>query len=441
MKKRFYCGILVIAVSFLACVCFLREDLWILATPKTVLTTSLTRIISQLEERFREDPFWVLLRTIDADGQYTANVNMPTHNKLIGRVDYDLVVQTDFNEHRLSATGTASTEKREIDLALYMDADRMAFSSDELVDGQFYGITYDSFRKDICSIPLLKLMVNDNILTNWENSINKIRGAMRSEILTPKIPDFNSKEIKALLLGVLALPCQIEKTTIGVNNEVVTCHKMDYRLEVGKIASSLTGQNFGYDTTAIVSFYLYEKSVIRIEIKCSCDEENFDMQVGLGVNPQEGPLTLLLSRHGSAVNSRLYIDVNTLRTENMHSEQWNIQNEKNGVSATYVCDYIWNLHNGEMRLRINEAPERVSFVFREQENGVFIQTDDLVGIIRMLVNNQETFFSEDDVRCAMTLSKGSSVSTPEFKNIDKWSLSDFLGLMSGIGSLIGLKLE
>ena len=442
MKKGIWAGIFLAMLGIAAGLYFFWEEIVLIVAPKAVLTTSLTKLVDQLEERFEGDPLWVLLDLVDPDGRYTADVNFRTENELLGSVDYDLNVKTDFQAHRLYASGTATMAQRELDLSLYLDKDKMAVSSDGLVDGQYYGITYESFREDIYSIPLLKWMVSDKVLTNWENSIRNIQNAMQQEIRIPQIPDLEHSEIKKLLFGVLTMPCHIEKTTFWLDGEVVTCHKMDYVLageEVGKIIASFTNQNFGGDTSATVSFYLYEKSVICMKIRCNSGVERFDAEMNLGLNPVEEPIDVVVSRNGEQLDSYFSANVNTLRTDNLYSARWEVQNTNLGNTVSFSCDYAWNPDNGEMELRLNDASERVVFIFRKQEDDVYIKTDDVAKALGMFTSKNSRILS-DNISCTMVISDGSAISEPEYKNLNKWSINDFLGLMSGVGALIGLNI-
>lgn len=442
MKKGILAVVFLAILGIAAGLYFFWEEIVLFVAPKTVLTTSLTKLVDQLEERFRGDPLWILLDLVDPDGRYIADVKLKTENTLLGSVDYDLNVQTDFQEHQLFASGTATMAQRELDLSLYMDMDKVAVSSDGLVDGQYYGITYESFREDIYSIPLLKWMVNEKVLTNWENSIKNIQNAMQQEVFIPRIPDLEHSEIKTLLFGVLTMPCHVEKTTFCLDGEVVTCHKMDYVLageEVGKIIASLTNQNFGGDTSVTVSFYLYDKSVICMKMICSYGVERFGVEMDLGLNPLDNPIDIAVLRQGEKMDSCFSANVNTLHAENLYSEQWKVQNTNFGNSVSFTCDYAWNPDNGEMELCVNDASEKVVFIFRKQEDGVYITTDDAARALGMLTTKSSRILN-DNASCTMVISNGSAISEPENKNLDMWSINDFLGLMSGVGTLIGLSI-
>lgn len=444
MKKRFWGYVFLTLLVVAIAACFLWEDILLLAAPKVILTTSLTNVIDQLEERFQENPMKILLRALEQDGQYTANVNMQMDNKLLGNVNYDMTVQTDIKAHRIRATGRAATEQREIDLSLYMDTDYMAVSSDGLVDGQYYGISYDSFVKDIRSIPLLNLMINDNLLTEWEGAVHKIQDGMQQEVVLPVIPEIKAAEIKALLFGIIALPCQTEKTTFWLDDEVVTCKKMDYHLEgaaVGEVISSLTNQSFGSDASVQISFYLYEKSIIRMAVICRSDSKNIQATVDLGMNPLENPLSIEYSKQGMKTNSYFGAVVNTLRAENIYSERWEVRNINNGNESFFSCRYVWNPSNGAMEVSLNDAVDNVSFVFRENTEGIYIQTYDFGRFVKMFSQTRPLISLGNDVECSMIISGGSIIDKPGYKNLNQWTASDFLGLMSGVGSLIGINLK
>lgn len=444
MKKRFWRCFLFVVICITIGLCFFWEDVLLLFAPKAVLTASLTRVIDQLEDRFQDNPVRILWNALDSDGQYTAKVNMQTDNKLLGTVDYDMIIQTDLNAHRLHAAGSASTSHREIDLSLYMDTNYMAASSDGLVDGQYYGITYNSFPEDIRSIPLLRYMISDSLLNEWENSVNKIQEAMGREIKLPEIPKLEPDEIKALLFGCLALPCQTEETTFFLDDVIVNCKKMDYHLggaEVGKVLSSLMNQSFGSDTSLVISFYLYEKSIVRIGLICKSGVQDFNLKIDLGRNPLENPLAIAYSGRDPYTNTQIAGVVDTRRAENFYSERWEINKEYNGDKSVFSCQYIWDANNGEMKLRLDDVAEEVSLDLRECEEGIYVATDDVIGLVRMMTKSDSIKVLGNDVDCSMIISDGSQINKPEYKNLNQWSVSDFLELMGGIGSLISINLK
>lgn len=444
MKKKIWgCILLVLMVIAMGCY-FFWEDILIAVAPKVVLTTSLSNVMRQLEERFDNDPIWMLMKVYNPEGQYTAKIDMQTENKILGSVNYDMAVQTDLKAHRIHATGKASAEQREIDLSLYLDADCMAVSSDGLAGGQYYGIYYDSFAQDIRSIPLLKFMIGNDVLSAWEESVNKIQKGMKREVVLAEIPEIKPEEVHALLLAAIALPCQMEKTTLWLEDEAITCRKMDYYLEgtqIGAVMSRFMNQSFDGNTSAQVSFYLYEKTLVRITVICKSGDQNIQMTVDLGTNPLGNPISIKYSKQGVKTNSNINARINTLQAENLYSERWDIQSINNGKEVSFACQYDWNPNSGEMELCLNDTPDTVSVIFNEHANGIDIQMHDLGSFMKMFPGVKSMASWDKNIECAMIVSKGSDIDKPEYKNLNQWTVGDFWELISGLGALIGINLK
>lgn len=419
-----------------------RDAIFIWVAPKMVLTSALTKVFSQLEERFRDDPLLILARSVDPEGKYTADMELEMEKEILGKVSYDMTVQADGAAHQLFAGGVAKTADRTLDLSLYMDAGFMAVSSEELVRGNYYGITYDTFAADLRKIPLLNLMVSDGLLAQWDASVQDIRERMNRTYALPELPEISQEDMRQLLLGVAAMPCEVEKCSVMLDGEAVACHKLEYRAsgkQVGEFLSEVTNGAYSEDTAAVVSFYLYRNTVIKLMVACESGESTLSYSLILGLNPGEDALTLQGIRTGNGKSDEFLTTVTTQHGEDSYAETWNIYRASDGAGSRISVSYDWNPTSGEMVLKSGDST--VSLNLTETENGFRLVTDDLARLMQIAMQNVQTSTKDTEIQCIMTVTKGAEITKPVYKNLDQWSLEDFLVLLGGVGSLLGIKIK
>lgn len=412
--------------------------------PKAVLTSALSRVFTQLEERFRDDPLLIVAQTVDPDGQYTADVVLEAEKELLGPITYDMNVKTDGASHRFSASGSINTASKTLNLSLYMDSDFMAVSSEELVKGNYYGITYDTFASDLRKIPLLNYMVSDELLSQWEASVQDVQAKMRRSYTLPRMPELSQEDVQKLLFGIAALPCQIEKTSLVLlNGTAVTCHKLDYQAsgkQIGQVLSRITGQTYPEDTAVTVSFYLYEDAVVKIVLVWKAGEIGRSYGLNLGLNPAEETLLLQGIEEKNGEYDEFTIAVTTQRSENRYAETWEFHKIANDVNSAASYSFQWEPTSGVMTLKTDATPEAVSFNLTGTENGFRLKTDDISQLIKAVAPKAQVI-SAKPLPCTMTVRKGSELIVPEYKNLDQWSMEDFLVLLSGLGTLLGIPIR
>ena len=178
MKKKlhhWWIPLILVALVLALLTVIFWDTILLIVAPKAVLTGAVRVAVSQLEERFEDDPLRILLNTLDAEGKYTADIQLNSEHPSAGSVSYDMSVQTHGQNKQIFAEGLINADDVQLNISCYLDTAFMAISSDELVDGRFYGITYDTFSQDIRSIPLLDFFVSDKKLAQWEASVKDIQ--------------------------------------------------------------------------------------------------------------------------------------------------------------------------------------------------------------------------------------------------------------------------
>ncbi len=406
---------------------------------KLLLTSALSRTFSQLETRFADDPLWILSSAYNQEGQYSADVAMTAQSALLGEVTYDMAVQANGSAHQIYAEGTAAAADTALNLSVYLDGDFMAVSSQELLEGTYYGITYNSFSEDLRQIPLLSLLISDSRLAQWAESVQSIQELMLHSDPLPDVSELSGTELRDLLLAIAALPCKVEKDSVSIDGETVSCRRLDFSVDgqqVETVLSELTQGRFGGEATVTASFYMAQRSVVQILLTCEEGADTVQYSLYLGLNPEEDRLVFQAKDQENGLDETFSLAVTTQRSDSSYSETWEIENANR---EAYSYSFDWAPASGEMTLHSSASSEAAALTLTETEDGFQLKTEDLRQLLRVLSREEPTEASE--IACVMTVRQGAQIATPSYKNLDEWSLEDFLTLLSGIGSLIGLQLE
>lgn len=418
-----------------------RDAVLIRVAPKAVLTSALNDLFSQLEQRFQNDPLLIVAGSLDPEGKYTIDIELETEKELLGPVAYDMKVRTDGTTHQLFADGTASTSSKAVDFSLYLDTNFMAVSSEDLVKGQYYGITYDTFAADIRKIPLLNILISDSLLQKWEASVQEIQANMRRTYALPSIPETSSGDVRKALLGIAALPCKTQTCDIPLDDTTVTGYQLDFSVSGQQMEQLLLLIDDSPETgngTAVVSFYLFEQSVVQIVLRYEAAESVLQYSLDLGLHPMDNLLTLQGTQSKDGQDDIWILAVETQQGENRYTETWNI---RKGSSTPVSVAYDWNPLSGDLTLKTSMSAEPCSLNMTETENGFRLATDNLSCLMRALSLDGQSAQKDDKVSCDMAVRKGSEIVTPAYKNLDQWSMEDFLVLLNGVGSLLGIRVQ
>lgn len=436
-----------IAIPIVLVLMTLMGGLWFVGsrvvTPKA-LTSALSKAFAQLDARFHGDPLKILAKTVDAEGKYTADIKLEKDQELLGRVTYDMTVQTDGSSHRILASGNAATGASAMDLSFYLDDRFMAVSSEDLVEGKYYGITYDTFTSDLQEIPLLRMMVSDSLMEQWNSGVQNIRKQMSRTYAMPQIPELSTEDLQKLLLGIAAMRCEKGRESLSLGNTAVDCQRLDYRLngkEVDALLAALTDGAYGENAAVTVSFYLYQESLVRLKLHCEEGVSTLDYSLYLGMDPGSEPLTFQGIENQDGDRTEFVLGVATEQREGRYAETWNLHQSSGKERKTESFSFEWEPDTGHMVLNLNGSDDPITLNFSETENGFRLETNDFSRLMRAVTQDPEPAGAEKKVSCSMTVAKGSDIAVPAYRNLDQWSMEDFLLLLGGIGSLIGIRIQ
>lgn len=431
-KKNLWLWILgIVLASAIALTAFFWDTIVIFAAPKAVLTTALSDTLTDLDIRFRYNPVRNLLGQYSPEGRYDATVKLKTDTQHLGPISCDLRVQTDLLAHQAQASGTIGTSGGNLNLSVYLNDTYLALSSQELVNGKYYGLTYDTFASDLERFPLARLLIPESTMTMWENSLEDIQAIMGRPFRAPQITE---QDVRLLIAGILLLDSRVTPETLDGQK----CFKITYAAqgeEVCDLLSNVLSTEGSATGQITASFYLLNRNLIRVEILGSAGENTVAFSLDLGEQCLNNDLriTIVRKEKGSAASADMTISTASAGTTYRETVSCELTTDMD-ISRTAVS-YTWDSNNGDMILAWNDSlPVRMNV--SQTDAGLQIVTEDFAQVMHILAGKKGE--NTRQISAAVALCPGAPVTVPEYTNLDQWSYEDLMILLKGLGGLLGL---
>lgn len=399
MKKRWW--ILIAAVILAVLVSVYWDALVMYALPQIPLRKAVNCAIADLDERYRESPVPLILRGYDEGGLQTVQADLYDSGAPRGTLD----VSMDLKENQFLLHGAFPEGSRLRGLDLYLDRNVTAVTSESLLGGGWYGITYETFPEDLRSIPLVSLLIPDKLKGEWEDSVAGLQEKMGRSISLPIIPEIRSEDLQKATMVLWAM-----RPAVSSENGQ---WKLTYKLE-GKTAAFLWEKALGTpmpeNTGLKLVFYMREDALVRVELDAAVSTQQASIILTMGETPRDAALAMdLVSKEGKPLS----LHISPVGEESII--------RLDGKQYAYK-------RNGDTLALQFPGQEIVTMKLSEAENGFRIQSDDL---LRLLKNSPISGFS-----CDLSIRKGERVVAPDFKNLDQWSLEDLLIFVNGVWTVI-----
>lgn len=411
-KKRIWIIVLMVLLSLGVAVAFYWDVLVMYAAPQIPIRQALERAFLSLEQRFQESPGAVILGAYDDEGKNTFSVELRDPEGILPRRTME--IQADLLDPQLLFRGALPDDPRLGNVELFMGPDFFSIRSDALLGGGCYGITYDTFRQDILSIPLVKIAMPDALVDQWADSLDQLQKKMDWKVTLPHIPEVSVEDVRTAALGLWILRGRVTTQELMVGSQSLTCWKVRYQLD-GKAACSLyeavTGKSASKDQQIRLVFYLHQRSLVGLEFEASAGRPQLTASAFLGLDPMTDDLSL-----------------NTAgRAGEFHASVTSRQGRKTLRINDFRCDYDWDRQSGDLLLLL-PGREPVPMKLKNIQNGFQAESPQLWSLIR----------NDPQVRdaCTIRVTKGAEIQWPQYKNLDQWSLNDLLVLLSGIWGII-----
>ena len=239
--------------------------------------------------------------------------------------------------------------------------------------------------------------------------------------------------------GLMALKPQVSRDTLTLSRGQRECYVISFQVDGELILSAAEYAGIALpvqvdaNSTLESIFYLAEGIVVRWDILMHGDDP-FRLRFMGDTAPETDTLTLAYTKPGIEHTDHLELILNTVSSDTLYTEELTIQTE----DSRNRIRYSWNRETGDGQIsRENLKGKWTSTLnMTPTEEGFQIITEDLDGLLAVLGAGED----QGDSAATLTVTKGSSFSTPEYKNLDQWSLEDLMTLLGGLGGLLGLEI-
>lgn len=436
-KKRFW---ILLVVLLTACVLFVfRDTVMIYAVPKAVLSKAISNSFEQLRTLYMHSPVSMLAKHISDDGRYTAKMSLDTYNAVVGSVTYDMHAQFDFRENRIFTQGTVETSSSALDLSLYFDSHFMALTSNKLLGNQFYGITYESFREDIRSIPLFSMLVGETVFEKWDASVLAIQEAMNKSWKVPQIPEISEQDMKKAITALMLLPSDVERIEISFQGENVDGYKISFHAQGEQVRQGLRSVMETVsegETSVSVDFYLYEKQIVMVNFLGRSGENIVQCALELMCEPEDTRVIRILQTNGYS-ETGICIQHTAQMNGGFLNESWKIYPNVEGTGKGNSVAYRWDAVTGDLIFSSNQP---IALNLIENNDVLRIQTNQFDQLLSYMSGNP-VFSKGKESFCTMVVQPGGDFETPDYKNLNNWSLEDIYVLIESLGAVIDFEIE
>ncbi len=391
-----------------------RDRILFCLAPKYVLVNAFSDTCVHLEKRWEKSFLYVMKNYIDPKGNYCATGTFQIPHKLLDIVDADVNLQINSENHQIAANGTIQASGQPLDISVYLDHAFLAANLKEITQNQFYGITYATFLQDIQNIPLVHYFIPEDTLQDWDRSLQQLRMQMNWNTLKLNLMSFSGKEIEQLRLGLLMLPCGIEKRAVNSGGIVLDCHALSYKISEDMVKSYFPAHSFLKEGDMDVIFYLFENRLIKIKLQHNNSLDS--LEIDLLENPEEN----ILVRY---TNSTFTGDFSAFSLEfTESSEVWKFsKNEEMLEASIQYYDF-----NNAWKLSLKGTNIQSELILQETANGLYCQTDSLI-VDGLKLRN-----------LSVAIEPGTNITIPQYYNLDKWTMDDLWNILIHTGELIGL---
>lgn len=451
MKKRWWmipAALVLIAVVLVAS---FWDTILLHTAPKAVLSNALMQTFGKIQNRMEQGPLPVLSSGMDNSGCNTIDFTLDTTNILLGPIQYDLNVRTERSPRQIFAEGTVKSGDGLLDISVYLNRNFAAVSSDSLLDSNFYGITYDTFSRDIRGFPLLPFLLGERVISQWEESVEDLQRKMSD---TQERPGMSLEQAQSILVGILMLKPQVSTEHMYVDGQERDVYRISFSASGPEIASAaeayadeisdeilalLDRLNGDPDSKLNASFFLYEDTVIKLAMEMTVEDELLQLELLPGVDPAMDDLKLAAIHQTRDLVEKWSLDIKTAYDESFYTENIVVNIVEAGTQLSSTLDYTWDRISGDLRLNLTEGERstEVMLNLRATETGFRLATDQFEDFLNLFRVEQKTGNSA----CVMEISKGSSFTPPEYINLDRWTAKALQALLEGLGKLFGVKIE
>jgi len=385
-----------------------------------LLCRDVRNILEILDSTINHSPVFSISDVLSNQSGFTINAEIQSsENK-------KCVMQIISQTQRILANGEILQNDQNRTFSLYLDSDLLAFSPGQSSD-LYYSISFDTFRQDIGKLPVISWILQDSTIDKFHErllSLSKIWNSTNGFLKIPEIKLDDNTNIQKLLW---ILPAEIDIVSLWQSEGTIPAVRALYKLRGNQIPFGLE-KVFGYpnikETDITATFYLNGNCLRMSElIVCKKGERILQISVEQNRNVLQNTLRFIVRNEVAEEESgEIAIFLNT-----DGSEQWKIEGGQNDVSIHWIPT------SGE--LRMDKRNNTLAVYYQAYENGFSIKTENIQNLIRFLeIWNTEG--AEWNAGCKMDITKGADFQLPKLKNLNEWSLEDFVIILDWLDVLM-----
>ena len=441
MKGKWARNVMILLAVVMPLLMLGRKSLTVRIAPKAVLYSALTKTMEQLQRRFENSLVDTLLEVTDTEGKYTAEVLIQPHENKQSASSYEVKIQTNAVNNQIAADATIISTENSVTLSCYVDPAYIALASDKLGNSNYYGITFSSFSDDIRSIPLLDFFISDKMIFQWNNTLLEIPLKINSLLPYFMFSSVSEQNFDNFVLGVLALPCEVERISLPTENEIWNCETLTYSFKGSEINHFMQEKLVPETSEISVCFYLYRYQLVKVLVKYAADEQNILCEGFFGTNPLENDLRFTANWMQHSAAKYCVANVTKITDDAESADRWDVQlHEESDRGAGSGFHVSYDGITGNMALDLIEKKEAVLLNIQRFGEGFQIRIEDVPVCLKGLGLDISFLQKLDESYAEIFVYRGEDIRKPQYKNLDEWSLDDFWMLLTEAGSLLGIQI-
>ena len=356
-------------------------------------------------------------------------------------------------------------DDKNLDLGLYIDDDFLAVNSAQVNDGQYYGLTYDSFAEDLMHSGLSEKLTDEQIRL-YDDMIQYYDDMISASNCCNHVLEPYAEIIREYTESI---PVDVSTGSIELNGQETLCDTISYELnqdDLLDMMSSLVDKMeddedlrnmiLGYSVTeeqkteaeekwsdlihafraalngdtlsfrvnkasGKMIFYAYKNRLVAMKMDVDFIDMLYEetskavMTLSFGFDPSQDDIRLEY-RQAGAEEDRNILLVSGMRQEgSVYTHTLSIDTSINEKESNVKFQAVWDQQEGKVILTRNADDKKNSFEFglKEIENGYEVSLTDL-----------DTAYPVEIDLC-VSFQKGTSIQTPKFVNLDQMNMEVF----------------
>lgn len=458
-------------------VLILWDAIYIRIAPTAVLGEAIGNTVTELSARPAGTPLEALSGVVDDEGKYTVELDMALDYEDYMTMDASIVAQNDLTNFQSQVDLDANVSlysyiTLDVNMGIYGDREQMAANWEQIFGQDYYGIAYETFGEDARSNTLVYDALGEEVVAELEEYFSLYRTQMDTLAEHPEELAFSGEYAQILLefiqehkpavttekrpLSGVEQKCYVLTYTVASEalaalvERLLEVFENDQAMEelfrscntyaetiggvtglsweetwadilesYGELADTIRDTN----STCTVSFSLYEKEVVYLDVAVVSDESEVAFSLTLGDNPAENDIVLTYEFDTADDAGTLELTLSTRKDENAVEERLSIvlQDEYDDVDMS--LGYTWDRGSGDFTVTTEGTANGDDMAFQldlllyEEGEGFTVELPDLFDVISATDPEMAGYYEGMSFGIRCSLHPGAEIIKPEYINI------------------------